>query len=89
MAKLRIVWVKSIIGAKEPHRRTIRALGLRRLHQVVEHQDSSTIRGMVHQVRHLVEVEEIPEERARRPGRTGSRSVSQAATSRSDSDAGA
>ena len=61
MAKLRIRWKKSIIGCREGQRRTIRALGLRRLHQSVEHQDSATIRGMVNRVRHLVSVEEIQE----------------------------
>lgn len=95
MVKLRIAWVKSIIGAKEPHRRTIRALGLRRLRQVVEHQDSPTIRGMVHHVRHLVSVEEVPEERPRRGSRAGQRSARPEAAApespevRSESDAGA
>jgi len=40
---------------------TIRALGLRRLHQGVKHDDSPSIRGMVHKVRHLVKVEEVEE----------------------------
>ncbi len=59
MAKLRITWKKSAIGYKEDQKRTIRALGLRRLHQVVERPDSRDIRGMVNKVRHLVAVEEI------------------------------
>jgi large subunit ribosomal protein L30 len=59
MASLRITWKKSGIGQKENQRRTIKALGLRRLHQIVERQDTPTIRGMVQTVQHLVEVEEI------------------------------
>ena len=57
MAKLRIKWVRSQIGSPADQRRTVRALGLRRLHQIVEHDDSPTIRGMLHKVRHLVQVE--------------------------------
>ena len=58
MAKIRIKWVRSQIGYPEAQRRTIRALGLKRLQQTVEHEDSPTIRGMVHKVRHMVSVEE-------------------------------
>jgi len=57
--KIRITWVKSAIGYKQNQKDTIRALGLRRLHQVVEKEDTPTIRGMVHKVRHLVRVEEL------------------------------
>ena len=57
MAKLRIKWVRSQIGYDQSQRRTIRALGLKRLQHQVEHEDSPTIRGMVHKVRHLVSVE--------------------------------
>lgn len=59
MAKLRITWVKSAIGYAERQKRTIRALGLKRLHHSVEHEDNPTIRGMADKVRHLVKVEEI------------------------------
>lgn len=59
MAKLRIRWKKSTIGQKRRHRATIRAFGLRRLNQVVEHEDTPSIRGMVASVSHLVEVEEV------------------------------
>ena len=59
MAKLRITWVKSAIGYAERQKRTIRALGLKRLHHSVEHDDNPTIRGMAYKVRHLVKVEEI------------------------------
>lgn len=58
-AKLRITWKKSAIGYKEDQKRTIRALGLRRLGQTVEHGDSRAVRGMITKVRHLVEVTEI------------------------------
>jgi large subunit ribosomal protein L30 len=56
---LRITWIKSGIGYSESQKATIRALGLRRLGQSVERPDNDSIRGMVHKIRHLVEVEEI------------------------------
>lgn len=58
MAKIRIKWVRSQIGYSEDQRRTIRALGLKRLQHTVEREDTDTIRGMVHKVRHMVAVEE-------------------------------
>lgn len=58
MAKFRITWVKSAIGYADDQRRTLRALGLKRLNQSVTHQDSASIRGMIIKVRHLVKVEE-------------------------------
>jgi large subunit ribosomal protein L30 len=61
MAKLRITWKKSAIGYAPKQRRTIRALGLRRLGQAVQHSDSRVVRGMILKVRHLVEVEEVGE----------------------------
>jgi large subunit ribosomal protein L30 len=54
--KLKIKWVRSFIGCPRGMRATVRGLGLRRLHQVVEREDTPAIRGMVHKVRHLVEV---------------------------------
>ncbi len=59
MGKLRITWVKSGIGRPEPQKRTLRALGFHRLHQVVEHEDTASVRGMVQKVSHLVQVEEV------------------------------
>lgn len=56
---LKITQVRSSIGRPEQHRRTLRALGLRRHQQSVVQQDSPAIRGMVFQVRHLVEVQEL------------------------------
>lgn len=54
---VRIKWVRSFIGCTADIRQTIRGLGFRRLQQVVERPDTPAIRGMVHKVRHLVEVE--------------------------------
>jgi large subunit ribosomal protein L30 len=62
MATLRVTWKRSAIGQREDMKRTIRALGLRRLHQSVEHEDNRSIRGMLVKVRHLVEVEERAED---------------------------
>jgi large subunit ribosomal protein L30 len=58
-AKLRITWVKSSIGYSRRQKGTIRALGLRRLGDVVEQADTPVIRGMVDKVSHLVDVEKI------------------------------
>jgi len=58
MARLKVTYVRSVIGQKPDQERTVQALGLRRLHQTVEHEDSPQLRGMVHKVRHLVKVEE-------------------------------
>jgi large subunit ribosomal protein L30 len=55
-AKLRIKLVKSPIGYEQRQKDTVRSLGLRRMHQVVEHEDSPGIRGMVHRVNHLVRI---------------------------------
>ena len=62
MAKLSITWKKSAIGYAKEQRVTLRTLGFRRLNQTVVHNDSREIRGMVEKVRHLVRVEEAPEE---------------------------
>ena len=59
MARLKVTYVRSVIGQKPDQERTVQALGLRRLHQTVEHEDSAQLRGTVHKVRHLVRVEEI------------------------------
>lgn len=55
---IRIKWVKSVIGRKEDQKKTIRALGFRRLHQTLTLPDRPEIRGMVHRVIHLLEVNE-------------------------------
>ena len=59
--KFRIRQTKSTIGRIEKQKRTIRALGLRRMNKVVVVDDSPQIRGMVRKVRHLIDVEEISE----------------------------
>ena len=62
MAKLSITWKKSAIGYAKEQRITLRTLGFQRLNQTVVHSDSPEIRGMINKVRHLVRVEEAPEE---------------------------
>ena len=57
--KLRITLVKSPISAVPKHRRTVEALGLKKLNKTVELPDNACTRGMVKQVKHLVKVEEI------------------------------
>ena len=57
--KLKITLVKSPIGAIPKHRATVEALGLKKMHKTVEMPDNAAVRGMVAQVIHLVQVEEI------------------------------
>ena len=57
--RLRITLVKSPIGAIPKHRKTVEALGLRKLNETVERPDNESVRGMIFQVKHLVKVEEI------------------------------
>lgn len=57
--KLRITYVKSAIGYSVRHKATIRALGLRKLHQSVVHVESQVLRGMLSKVNHLVKIEEV------------------------------
>ena len=56
---LRITQVKSKIGYKPKAKATLSALGLRKMQQVVEHQDSPQIRGMINKIPYLIEVEEL------------------------------
>lgn len=58
MAKLKVKLVKSTIGRKKDQIATVEALGLKRIRDVVEHNDTPQIRGMINKVSHLVEVEE-------------------------------
>ena len=58
---LNITLVKSSIGYSVTHKATIRALGLRRMHQTVQQVDSPSLRGMLANVRHLVEIAEVEE----------------------------
>ncbi|WP_075342617.1 50S ribosomal protein L30 [Tenacibaculum agarivorans] len=59
MSKIRVTQVKSQIGRLKNQKRTLEALGLKRINQTVEHDASPTILGMVNKVQHLVSVEEI------------------------------
>lgn len=59
MAKIRIKLVKSLIGRKKDHIETVKALGLKKLHSVVEHEDTPQIRGMIDKISFMLEVEEI------------------------------
>ncbi|MDR7857645.1 50S ribosomal protein L30 [Tissierella sp.] len=56
MAMIKIKLVKSLIGKPETHKRTIEALGFKKIGQVVEKNDTPQIRGMIHQVDYMVEV---------------------------------
>jgi len=56
---LKITLVKSPIGYSERQKGTVRALGLRRMNQTVEHADNAVIRGMIAKVSHLLEVQDI------------------------------
>ena len=55
---LRVTLVKSPIGFPEPQKRTVKALGLNRMHQTVEHEDTPALRGMLNTVIHLLQIEE-------------------------------
>ena len=57
--RLKITQVRSGIRRQEKHRRTLQALGLRGYQRSVVHEDTPAIRGMIFQVRYLVEVEEL------------------------------
>ena len=57
--KLKITLVKSTIGAIPKHKKTVEALGLKKLHKTVELPDNAATRGMINKAKHLVKVEEI------------------------------
>lgn len=57
MAKVKITLVRSIIGRPPKQRATVRALGLRKLHQTVVKENTPQIQGMIRQVGHLLKVE--------------------------------
>lgn len=57
--KLQITQVRSSIGRRHDQLATLRALGIRKMHQTVVHNDTPQIRGMVTKLRHLLKVEEI------------------------------
>jgi large subunit ribosomal protein L30 len=55
---LRVTLVKSPIGFTKDQKATVKALGLRRMHQTVEHKDTPAVRGMLAKVIHLLKIEE-------------------------------
>ena len=59
MANLKITLVKSTIGAVPKNKKTVEALGLKKIGASVERPDNKAVRGMIQQVRHLVQVEEL------------------------------
>jgi large subunit ribosomal protein L30 len=59
MAKIRITQIRSKNGKPERQKRTLAALGIRKMHHSVEHEATPQILGMVEKVRHLVKIEEI------------------------------
>jgi large subunit ribosomal protein L30 len=58
MSKVKITQTRSEIGQSEPHRGTLRALGLGKIGRSVEHEESPALAGMLRKVRHLVKVED-------------------------------
>ena len=61
MSPLKVTQVRSVIGSKQDQKRTVRALGLKRIRDSRVHEDTPQIRGMLHKVRHLVSYEEVEE----------------------------
>ena len=59
MAKLKITQIKSRLGSSALQKKNLDALGLRKINQTVEHDDSAIILGMVEKVKHLVRIEEV------------------------------
>ncbi len=59
MAKLKITQIKSRIGSSAIQKKNLDALGLRKINQTVEHEDSAVILGMIAKVKHLVKIEEV------------------------------
>ncbi|MCB1899007.1 50S ribosomal protein L30 [Cognatazoarcus halotolerans] len=55
--KVTVTLVKSVIGTKQSHRATVRGLGLRRLHQTVQLEDTAAVRGMINKVSYLLKWE--------------------------------
>ncbi|NIM18635.1 MAG: 50S ribosomal protein L30 [Candidatus Latescibacteria bacterium] len=61
--KLKITQVKSLIGSQPKHKRTMKAIGFHHHQETLVKEDTPQLRGMLHQVRHLVRVEEAGEEK--------------------------
>ena len=75
LGKLAITWKKSTIGFPVDQRRTIEALGLKRLHATVEHQDSPSVLGMVKKVEHLVAIVAISPSSGKTPTASSKRKI--------------
>ncbi|MBX7151159.1 50S ribosomal protein L30 [bacterium] len=67
MSLLKITQVRSLNGAMEKHRATVRTLGLRKIGQTVYHNDTPQIRGMVESVRYIVSCESVNEKPKAQP----------------------
>ncbi len=61
MSQLKVTQTRSTIGSLGKHKKTIKALGLKRIRHSRTHEDTPQIQGMLHKVRHLVHVEEVNE----------------------------
>jgi large subunit ribosomal protein L30 len=59
VAKIRITWVKSGIGYNKDQKNTLKALGFHRLNEVLEKEDSPSVRGMLYKVDHLIKYETV------------------------------
>ena len=59
MSPLKVTQVRSVVGSKQTHKRTVRALGLKRIRDSRVHENTPQIRGMVQKVQHLVYAEEV------------------------------
>lgn len=55
---IRITLVRSAIGYTKDQKATVKALGLRRMHQTIEHKDTPALRGMLNKIIHLIKIEE-------------------------------
>jgi large subunit ribosomal protein L30 len=59
MGKIKVTQVRSAIGRTVRQKRTLEALGIRKMHQTVEHETTPQVMGMVEKVKHLLEVEDV------------------------------
>lgn len=59
MKKIKITLIRSLAGKKERHRRTIRALGLKKMHSSLIKEDNPQIRGMINRVSYMVKVNDV------------------------------
>jgi large subunit ribosomal protein L30 len=64
MSRIRVTYRKSAIGYARDQKATVAALGLKKLHHTVEHEDGPAIRGMIQKVRQLVSVDGVPADSA-------------------------